>query len=65
LLRSPIIGSIVGGLSLSAKCIILEALVAALLAAQSAYFLAQAEGVLASAMDIVALQATSAAVFNT
>ncbi len=38
---------------------------AALLAAQSAYFLAQAEGVLASAMDIVALQATSAAVFNT
>jgi len=60
-LPAPIIGRIVGGPSLSAKCII----VAALAAAQSAYFLAQAEGVLARATDAVALKARSAAVCDT
>ncbi|KAL3772870.1 hypothetical protein ACHAWU_000527 [Discostella pseudostelligera] len=60
-LPAPIIGSIVGGPSLSAKCIV----VAALAAAQSAYFLAQAEGVLARATDAVALKARSAAVCDT
>jgi hypothetical protein len=60
-LPAPIIGSVVGGPSLSAKCII----VAALAAAQSAYFLAQAEGVLARATDAVALKARSAAVCDT
>lgn len=60
-LPAPIIGSIVGGPSLSAKCII----VTALAAAQSAYFLAQAEGVLARATDAVALKARSAAVCDT
>jgi hypothetical protein len=60
-LPAPILGSIVGGPSLSAKCIV----VAALAAAQSAYFLAQAEGVLARATDAVALKARSAAVCDT
>lgn len=60
-LPAPIIGSIVGGPSLSAKCIV----VAALAAAQSAYFLAQAESVVARATDAVALKARSAAVCDT
>ena len=60
-LPAPIIGSVVGGPSLSAKCII----VAALAAAQSAYFLAQAESVVARATDAVALKARSAAVCDT
>ena len=54
---------------LSAKCIIVAALagiiVAALAAVQSAYFLAQAGGVLARAMDAVALKARSGAVCDT
>jgi len=45
---------------LSTKCII----VAALAAAQSAYFLALSEGVLARATDAVALKARSAAACN-
>jgi len=60
-LPAPIIGSILGGPSLSAKCIV----VAALAAAQSAYFLAQAESVVARATDAVALKARSAAVCDT
>lgn len=60
-LPAPIIGSLLGGPSLSAKCIV----VAALAAAQSAYFLAQAESVLARATDAVALKARSAAVCDT
>jgi len=60
-LPAPIIGSILGGPSLSAKCIV----VAALAAAQSAYFLAAAEGVVARATDAVALKARSAAVCDT
>ncbi len=60
-LPAPLIGSAVGGPSLSAKCII----VAALAAAQSAYFLAQAERVLARATEAVALKARSAAVCDT
>ena len=47
-LPAPLIGSMVGGPLLSAKCIIVAALagiiVAALAAVQSAYFLAQAGG---------------------
>ena len=60
-LPAPIIGSILGGPSLSAKCIV----VAALAAAQSAFFLAQAESVVARATDAVALKARSAAVCDT
>lgn len=60
-LPAPIIGSIVGGPVLSAKCIV----VAALAAAQSAYYLAQAESVVARATDAVALKARSAAVCDT
>ena len=60
-LPAPIIGSVVGGPNLSTKCII----VAALAAAQSAYFLALAESVLARATDAVALKARSAAVCDT
>lgn len=60
-LPAPIIGSIVGGPALSAKCII----IATLAAAQSAYFLAKAEGVVAKATDAVALKARSAAVCDT
>lgn len=60
-LPAPIIGSILGGSSLSAKCIV----VAALGAAQSAYYLAQAESVVARATDAVALKARSAAVCDT
>jgi len=44
-LPAPVIGSLLGGPSLSTKCIV----VAALAAAQSAYFLAQAESVVARA----------------
>jgi len=44
-LPAPIIGSVLGGEELSAKCIV----VAAFAAAQSAYFLADAEGVVARA----------------
>lgn len=50
-----------GGPSLSVKCIV----VAALAAAQSAYFLAEAESVIARATDAVALKARSAAVCDT
>ena len=60
-LPAPIIGSIVGGPVLSAKCIV----VAALAAAQSAYYLAQAESVVARATDAVALKARSEAVCDT
>ena len=60
-LPAPIIGSIVGGPNLSTKCIV----VAALAAAQSAYFLALCEGVVARATDAVALKARSAAVCDT
>lgn len=60
-LPAPIIGSIFGPQALSAKCIV----VAALAAAQSAYFLALAEGVLARATDAVAIKARSAAVCDT
>lgn len=60
-LPAPIIGSYLGGPTLSAKCIV----VAALAACQSAYFLAQAEGVVARATDAVALKARSAAVCDT
>lgn len=60
-LPAPIIGSIFGPPALSAKCIV----VAALAAAQSAYFLALAEGVLARATDAVAIKARSAAVCDT
>ncbi|KAL7545705.1 hypothetical protein ACHAWF_009058 [Thalassiosira exigua] len=60
-LPAPIVGSVLGGPSLSAKCIV----VAALAAAQSAYCLAQAEGVIARATDAVALKARSAAVCDT
>ncbi|KAL7448140.1 hypothetical protein ACHAWC_000952, partial [Mediolabrus comicus] len=60
-LPAPIIGSVVGGPNLSTKCII----VAALAAAQSAYFLALAESVVARATDAVALKARSAAVCDT
>ena len=60
-LPAPIVGSLVGGPSLSAKCIV----IASLAAAQSAYFLAQAEGVVARATDAVALKARSAAVCDT
>jgi len=60
-LPAPILGSVVGGPSLSAKCII----IALLAAAQSAYFLAQAERVVARATDAVALKARSAAVCDT
>lgn len=60
-LPAPIIGSVVGGPTLSTKCII----VAALAAAQSAYFLALAESVVARAQDAVALKARSAAVCDT
>lgn len=60
-LPAPVIGSLLGGPSLSTKCIV----VAALAAAQSAYFLAQAESVVARATDAVALKARSAAVCDT
>ena len=60
-LPAPIIGSIFGGPNLSTKCIV----VAALAAAQSAYFLALCEGVVARATDAVALKARSAAVCDT
>lgn len=60
-LPAPIVGSILGGPSLSAKCIVITALAAV----QSAYFLAQAESVLARATDAVALKARSAAVCDT
>jgi len=60
-LPAPIVGSLVGGPSLSAKCIV----IASLAAVQSAYFLAQAEGVVARATDAVALKARSAAVCDT
>jgi hypothetical protein len=60
LLLALIIGSMVGGRLLSAKCIIMPALAAA----QRSYFLAQAEGVLSSATDVVALMATNLAVFD-
>ena len=60
-LPAPIIGTIVGGPLLSTKCIV----VAALGAAQSAYFLALSESVVARATDAVALKARSAAVCDT
>ncbi|KAL7486241.1 hypothetical protein ACHAW6_011841 [Cyclotella cf. meneghiniana] len=60
-LPAPILGTIFGPPALSTKCII----VAALAAAQSAYFLALAESVLARAQDAVALKARSAAVCDT
>jgi len=60
-LPAPVLGSVLGGPSLSTKCIV----VAALAAAQSAYFLAQAESVVARATDAVALKARSAAVSDT
>ena len=60
-LPAPILGSIIGGPLLSSKCII----IALLAAAQSAYFLALAESVLARATDAVALKARSAAVCDT
>jgi hypothetical protein len=60
-LPAPILGSIFGPAALSSKCIV----VAALAAAQSAYFLALAEGVLAKAQDAVAIKARSAAVCDT
>jgi hypothetical protein len=55
LLPALIIGSVVGGPPLSAKCIILAALVVA----QSTCLLAKAKGVLASAMGVVLLKATN------
>jgi hypothetical protein len=59
-LPAPILGALVPG-ALPTKCIV----VAALAAAQSAFFLAQAESVLARATDAVALKARSAAVCDT
>eukprot|EP00956_Cyclotella_meneghiniana_P020119 scaffold35110_cov53-Cyclotella_meneghiniana.AAC.6 len=60
-LPAPIIGGFFGPPALSAKCIV----IAALAAAQSAYFLALAEGVIARAQDAVAIKARSAAVCDT
>lgn len=60
-LPAPILGSVVPGTSLATKSII----VAALAAAQSAYFLAQSEYALARATDAVAVKARSAAVCDT
>mmetsp|Transcript_10503 Transcript_10503/g.23547 ORF Transcript_10503/g.23547 Transcript_10503/m.23547 type:complete len:640 (+) Transcript_10503:193-2112(+) len=59
-LPAPIFGALVPG-ALATKCIV----VAALAAAQSAFFLAQAESVMARATDAVALKARSAAVCDT
>ena len=59
-LPAPILGALIPGV-LATKCIV----VAALAAAQSAFFLAQAEGVLARATDAVALKTRSAAVCDT
>ena len=53
-LPAPIIGSFVGGPSLSAKCII----VAALAAAQSAYFLAQVRYILLSILSSLSIDST-------
>ena len=59
-LPAPIVGSLIPG-ELSTKAVI----VAALAAAQSAFFLAQAENVLARGTDAVALKSRSAAVCDT
>jgi len=59
-LPAPIVGSLIPG-DLSTKAVI----VAALAAAQSAFFLAQAENVLARGTDAVALKSRSAAVCDT
>ena len=60
-LPAPILGAFVPGASLATKSII----VAALAAAQSAYFLAECEFCLARATDAVAIKARSAAVCDT
>ena len=60
-LPAPILGAIVPGATLATKSII----VAALAAAQSAYFLADCEYCLARATDAVAIKARSAAVCDT
>lgn len=60
-LPAPILGAIVPGAALATKSII----VAALAAAQSAYFLAECEYCLARATDAVAIKARSAAVCDT
>ena len=59
-LPAPILGALIPG-ALATKCIV----VAALAAAQSAFYLAQAESVLARATDAVALKTRSAAVCDT
>jgi alkylhydroperoxidase family enzyme len=61
--RAPLLGSILGPPALESKCIVVAALAAA--AAQSAYFLALTESVLARAQDAVAIKARSAAVCDT
>jgi hypothetical protein len=60
-LPAPILGAFVPGAALATKSII----VAALAAAQSAYFLAECEYCLAKATDAVAIKARSAAVCDT
>jgi len=60
-LPAPIIGSIIPGINISTKAVI----VSALAAAQCAFFLAQAENVLARGTDAVALKSRSAAVCDT
>jgi hypothetical protein len=60
-LPAPMLGSLVPGATLATKGII----VAALAAAQSAYFLAECEYCLARATDAVAIKARSAAVCDT
>jgi hypothetical protein len=57
-LQAPILGALVPGASLATKSII----VAALAAAQSAYYLAESEYSLARATDAVAVKSRSAAV---
>jgi hypothetical protein len=60
-LPAPILGSLVPGATLATKSII----IAALAAAQSAYFLAECEYCVARATDAVAIKARSAAICDT